>query len=258
MSWEEDRARELMRSAEERVRDGRPDVALGTWRRAFEVLSSSAPTSPKDSLRLRIIEDMLPVAVEHHATEAVLRHAIEMRERLPSDRRLSHEVVSALAIQGGHKELGALRVYVAWIGRVRDPDPKLMAVLLRILSDKLKIKMRTDPVEATPLTPLLERLNLARPSLAFPRLYLGRYHYLRADYAAAWGYLHDLKGPLRSQIRVVNLMGRCAEKLSLLDEAAAFYRESLAGKSDQAPIHFRLGRVLTRLAVGERSLHSSS
>ena len=116
--------------------------------------------------------------------------------------------------------------------------------VLRFLAVALEIDLRADPREILNLCPLLERLHRIRPGMAFPLFQLGRYHYLQRDYRTARQYLGRVSGKLAKNPRLINLQARCSEKLGDLATALDQHRKSLAEDSDQAHVHFCIGRIL--------------
>ena len=118
--------------------------------------------------------------------------------------------------------------------------------IYRILAKVLRVRSHSRAAQIEPLVPLLRRLMACRPGLDFPRFYLGRCHYIENRFKEARRMLLALQGPLAFDPRVLNMLGRSAEKLGFLDEAAGCYGRSLETDGRQGTIHFRLARLLAR------------
>lgn len=143
----------------------------------------------------------------------------------------------------GRTDPAALEVYVEAVERRALRDLGVRRAVLRRLAHGLYVGGEEAPVRFDGRAPLLERLAAAVPRLPFPHLYLGRYAYLRGDFAGAAERLSRVVGRYAREPRVLNLFGRSLEKLGRCDEASAAYVASLTADDRQAAIHFRLGRL---------------
>lgn len=157
---------------------------------------------------------------------------------------LAESLIEEMAIKDKRTDLAALEQYVSYIEAHGRMDDALRTRLNQILSYGLHVRLSSPNDKVRPLLALLDRLHRSRPHLTFPRLYLGRLHYLDRNWALARELLGGLSGRMSEGPKVLNLRGRCAEKLGLFDEARALYRQSLTCNHHQPHIHFRLGRVL--------------
>ena len=90
---------------------------------------------------------------------------------------------------------------------------------------------------------MLEMLHRIVPELNFPKLYLGRGHYLREHFDKAIAVLGTLREKAGKSHNVLNMLARSHEKLGNLDEAYRLYDLSLKTTPGQAGVHFRLGRL---------------
>ena len=114
----------------------------------------------------------------------------------------------------------------------------------QVLSYALHVRLTTPVDEAKARAPWLERIHRCRPKLTFPRLFLGRLRYLERDYGRARELLEGVSGRLASNTKVLNVRGRCAEKLGKSAEALELYSRSLAEDQHQPHVHFRIGRLM--------------
>jgi predicted Zn-dependent protease len=123
-------------------------------------------------------------------------------------------------------------------------EPSLRKRVLLSLAVALHVDLKRPMAEVAQVLPMLARLHRAVPGLAFPQLYLGRYFFRVGEYERALDQLSEIPGSLGRRPVVMNMLGRCREKLSQFDDAERAYRESLAQKGEQPTILFALGRLL--------------
>ena len=119
---------------------------------------------------------------------------------------------------------------------------------LRRLQQILRIRLTDRRAEIPWRMEMLERLQLVKPDVNFLKLYLGRGYYLREDYAEAVECLTSLSSAAAGTNNVLNIIGRCHEKLRQFPEARSAYEQSLSHTPNQPGVHFRLGRIALILA----------
>lgn len=119
---------------------------------------------------------------------------------------------------------------------------------LRRLQQILRVRLIDRPAEIVWRMEMLRRLRESRPDINFSKLYLGRGHYVRDEYRQAIEHLEALSGAAAETNNVLNILGRCHEKLGDLVAARAAYEKSLRDDAGQAGVHFRLGRIELKLA----------
>ena len=131
--------------------------------------------------------------------------------------------------------------YIRYLAR--GGDKRLKYGALRRLQHILRIRLTERPAEVVWRMEMLLKLHAVRPDINFPKLYLGRAHYLLREYQDAIEYFDALAGSPAETASVLNVVGRCHEKLGNLGAARAAYEKSLRINGDQAGILFRLGRI---------------
>lgn len=246
MSPVPDRARQLLSQAEAQISDGRSRKAAGTFARAFDLLAEGGSESERRELLHRAASGLEAAcrSVDHMAP---LHDRAETLYRLGMRRAdMVTHLVRRLALEDARTDPEALETYIGFLEGGSRLDEDLATRLNQILSFVLHVRLSTPPEEAESHVPLLLRLNRCRPRLTFPKLYLGRYHYVSRDYASARRFFGQISGRLADRPKVLNVQARCAEKLDLIDEALDLYRRSLRHNHHQPHVHFRVGRLLLR------------
>lgn len=244
MTWALDHAADLSRKAAARLAEGRPDVAAAMFVRAFDTLESPGARIPgSEDLRLRILEG-LHAATAKTGDPSALVPRLAMMATAAVRLAFVPSLVRKLAVDLARDDGDAVGIYLAALESRRPLDRPTLAAVLRILARALRIRSRSEPEEVQDLVPKIERLLACRPGLDFPRLYLARYHHAVEQWGRARQLLLGIRGPMKTDIKVLNLLGRCAEKLNRPEEAVAAYERSLRQREAQGLIHFRLGRLL--------------
>jgi hypothetical protein len=158
--------------------------------------------------------------------------------------RAADDHIGTILKSDGRTSPAALDDYLAYLGANGSIPDELRTPMSQILSYALHVRLTTPLDEARARAPRLERLHRARPKLTFPRLFLGRLRYLERDYAQASRLLAGVSGRLASSPKVLNVRGRCAEKLDNETQAISLFRRSLQEDRHQPHVHFRIGRLL--------------
>ncbi|MFT7619953.1 MAG: tetratricopeptide (TPR) repeat protein [Planctomycetota bacterium] len=123
------------------------------------------------------------------------------------------------------------------------PDRNIRHGALRRLQQILRIRLTERPPVVIWRMEMLQKVHDLVPDLNFPKLYLGRGHYLQESYDLAVHMLSQLMGDAGKSHNVLNMLGRSYEKLGKHDEAYKLYDRSLRTTPGQAGVHFRLGRL---------------
>lgn len=250
-TFDTEKARELLATGRERNGEKRHRLAGATLCRAFDVLDRPGPApAAVPPLRRDILAALLTAAEDPEIvlplarrTESVLDETVRL------DAALVRAIVDRASRHADQDDDALWRLYVAFLDTEVPCPAELRGRIVTLLSERLSIRLDSDRHEAEPLVPLLERLHRARPKLAFPRLYLGRWACLQERYADARDLLAGIGGRLAERPKVLNLRGRCAELLALESEAEQLFARSLDVRDDQADIHFRVGRLVLHRAL---------
>jgi uncharacterized protein HemY len=226
---------------------GKPKRAIRALERALGLVRAmNLVDPPARDLQRRVAEALLSAWVQAGRKSEIGKHDEDLVRAGIRETELVRIVTHRLAIEQKRTDAEALDLYVAAIESGVALERPVRERLNQILAFSLHVRLNSTAASTAHLVPLLERLHRARPQLNFVRLYLGRYHYLRREYATARTYLEPIDGRLGSSPKVLNVLGRCCEKLGLAAQAAESYRRSLAEDFHQPHIHFRIGRVLLR------------
>lgn len=245
MTWANEHATALWQKGRARLAESRFDVALATFVRAFDVLDQAGDDAESRALRVRLAQSLAEAVQTEKDLDALIPRAARVGSefaRLPA----APTVIKKM-IEGQRKELEAIDLYLAYLEAHGPMDDALRARLLMMLAQALRIRTRSDPDQVRSLVPRLERLHACRPGLDFPTLYLGTMNFLDGDFTRARNLLTILCGPIKRTPKVLNMLGRCAEKLGNIEEAVLCFEQSVGIKERQGNIHFRLGRGLLRL-----------
>ena len=127
-------------------------------------------------------------------------------------------------------------------------DKNIRHGTLRRLQQILRIRLTERPAVVVWRMEMLEKLTKVVPELKFPKLYLGRGHYLREHYDKAIEILSKLRETAGQSHNVLNMLARSHEKLGDLDAAYRLYDKSLKTTPGQSGVHFRLGRLDLKLS----------
>lgn len=226
---------------------GKPKRAVRALERALTLLGGMTLVDPPArDLQRRVAEALLSAWVQAGKKNEISNRDEDLVRAGIRETEMVRIVTHRLAVERKRTDPEALDTYVAAIESGVALERPVRERLNQILAFTLHVRLNSPPATVAHLVPLLERLHRARPQLNFVRLYLGRYHYLRREYATARTYLEPVDGRLGSSPKVLNVLGRSCEKLGLAAEAADSYRRSLEADSHQPHIHFRIGRVLLR------------
>ncbi|MAG57888.1 MAG: hypothetical protein CMJ83_16510 [Planctomycetes bacterium] len=254
MSGNRDRAGALLEEARAFLEAGRARKAISVAGKGLDALGEG---DARDREHLALIQALADVL--RSATEAANKPAA-FSKRLPALfqaglRRGPHaaDYIKGLALEEKRTDDEALEVYTAYLAAGGTLADDLRVRLNQILSYALHIRLTTPLETARALVPRLQELHAIRPKLTFPRLYLGRFHYLERRFDEARELLCGIQGRLATSPKVLNIRARCAEKLGLAEEAIEVYRTSLVQDNHQPHVHFRVGRLLLdgyRRAIG--------
>jgi tetratricopeptide (TPR) repeat protein len=244
------RAAEGLREGEAFLETGRHRKALASLLEAFDAVRGTAANDPEAKRLLTAIVAGLRKASTALGREDILDEKSELifQAGLRTG-ELAERLIRRWALDERRVDLHAISAYVGYLEARGRLDDALRLRLMQILSYALHVRLPSRPEDVEPLVPLLERLHRIRPKLVFPRLYLGRWHYLCRRYEQARMLLARVSGKLGESPKVINIRGRCAEKLDRFEEATALYRKSLEIDRHQPHVHFRLGRMLLREAL---------
>ncbi|MEE9394340.1 MAG: tetratricopeptide repeat protein [Planctomycetota bacterium] len=127
-------------------------------------------------------------------------------------------------------------------------DKKTKRRVHELLRERLRIRLTDDPKGLNDRVELLERIHRESPAINYPKQYLGRAAYMRKDYRGAIEFLASVVDRAAESSSILNIIGRCHEKLGELSRAASAYEKSLGQREEQPGILFRLGRLKLRLA----------
>lgn len=256
MSVDLARAVEGLREGETLLAEGKPRKALAPLCEALDSLDAQDLSAAGDPEAVRLL-GTLATALRRACEEAGREDLLEKRGEALFEAGLrrgpeAEKLIRRLALTERRTDVRALSFYIGYLEARGSLDEALRLRLNQILSFALHVRLNSKPEKIRPVVPLLERLHHIRPNLTFPRLYLGRWHYLCGRFREARTYLRDLAGRLGDSPKVLNIRGRSAEKLDLLDEALDLYRRSLAHDRHQPHVHFRAGRILLRQSQSGR------
>lgn len=160
--------------------------------------------------------------------------------------RAAHRIVELRIDTGDALRHEMVPHYISYAGKGRSERIRVGA--LRRLQQILRIRLIDRPNEIAWRMQMLRRLRESRPEINFAKLYLGRAHYLRDEFEDAIEHLHSLSGASSETYNVLNMLGRCHEKVRDFTAARAAYEKSLRLDPGQAGVHFRLGRIELKLA----------
>lgn len=130
--------------------------------------------------------------------------------------------------------------------------------VLKRLQTLLRIRLVDRPETLAWRMGRLEELNRAAPEVNFPKLYLGRAHYILGNWRRSIEFLAAISGSAQETHDLLNMLGRAHEKLQEYAEARAAYESSLRRVPGQSGIHFRLGRLQLKAAESTADFDSNS
>jgi tetratricopeptide (TPR) repeat protein len=244
LKWEQKKATAMLRSAESHLASGRTESGLGLLCRAFDMLDRDGlEDGDLDELRSEIGEKLYEAARGSGHIIPLAQRASRLLARVPARNGLVDRIARYLAVEKRRPDPECLEFYIAYLETQRPGDRELRVRLKQILARALHIRMTSDVAEVRPRVPLLERLHTFDPRMNFPRLFLGRFHYLENRFLEASRLLAGVTGRIAHEPKLLNARARCAEKLGRIDEAQELYARSLACNDRQPQVHFRAGRI---------------
>ena len=240
------------RAAGERLLDCREDLAAATLCRAFDTLDREGLDTEEDHrLRYKIVRALVALVPE----PGVLNHLVAraggcLEDLVERDPQLGRSLAE-LALEV--TESPARLEFLVKLIECRVPMVAGSAQSIHeALGKALRVTTKSSDPEVKARLPFLQRLHVARPELAYPRLYIARAYALIERYEEALDLLSGVHGSAALRANVLNLRGRCAELVHRMDEAEECFLRSLAANGEQADIHFRAGRIALRRAVDAR------
>lgn len=240
-----ERAREQLEKGRAHAEGGRMRRAMATLCKGIAALDGVDSSDEGSAAILSALSDALFDAAQRAGKPSA------WTEQLPAlfanglhKGRAAEALVRGLVLEQKRTDHDALDVYITFLAQAGPLDDALRVPLHRTLSFALQVRLTTPIEEARAREDHLRRLHVARPNLAFPRLYLGRLCYLERDYESARALLAEVPGRLASNPKVLNVRARSAEKLNKPEEALELYGRSLDSDRHQPHVHFRIGRLL--------------
>lgn len=238
-------AKAALAKAARLLEGGDPDRAREVLEGARDALGVS---SSRKALKYRARLNFAIAELDDRSgnVESAVQHYQRATELDPELSKASARIVELRIDSGDALRHDMVPHYIDYIAQGASERIKYGA--LRRLQRILRIRLTDRRAEIVWRMEMLRRLRKARPEINFPKLYLGRGHYVRDEFREAIGHLEALSGAAAETNNVLNMLGRCHEKLGDLTSARAAYEKSLREDAGQAGVHFRLGRIELKLA----------
>ncbi len=228
--------------------DGKPDKAVKPLEQALRMIEDpSAHDGISVERKDEVASLLLTALAKCGRSESRVEAAVRCYRAGARSRTAITVVAAHRALDEKRTDPEALESYLDAIELRVEVDATLRERLLQILAHALHVDLDTPEASVRAILPSLERLRRLRPTMSFPRFYLGRWHYRQREWAAAVAEFTGITGHLSQSPKLLNLLGRAQEKLGRLADASATYAQSLTADGTQAGVHFRRGRVLLAL-----------
>lgn len=235
----------LLQEGRQLLTAGQADAAVAPLEQAWRMVAASRLSEPSLQSLLQGIAESLAVARTRR--QSVSPSAISDEELYDAGARYRpflEQLVRRILVREERSDLTALEIYVTSIEQEAIEDRGLRRHTLRSLAQSLRLELSSSKFAVEPRIDLLQRIHRARPGLAFPRLYLGYFHYRMKEYEVAAVLWQGLRGRLANTPRLLLLQARCAEMTGDKDLALKLLRASIAAKEAQPHAHYHLGRLL--------------